>query len=226
MSGISHYTLDGIKIKEMEEKNTKIGSFDLEVATKEANEFIDSNPWLKEMQSDRWIQTYTGKKFYPLYPKEEDISIMDIAHALSMLCRFTGHCEKFISVAQHSVSVSYLCDRQDRLYGLLHDASEAYISDISSVVKKFPQLSGYKEIEKNIQETICRKFGLPTVEPESVKIADQLMLGVEAKSLLKNIHPDWSFPIDPPPFQIVSLTPAEAKSLFLNRFNELNNEKS
>ena len=53
-----------------------------------------------------WIQTYSGKKFYPLDPRPEDIDIRDIAHALSLNCRFNGHCRCFYSVAEHSVGVS------------------------------------------------------------------------------------------------------------------------
>lgn len=74
------------------------------------------------MRSD-WIATFTGGVFFPLAPRVEDVRISDIAHALSMLCRFAGHTRGFYSVAQHSVLVSRLCSQQDALWGLLHDAS-------------------------------------------------------------------------------------------------------
>lgn len=185
----------------------------------------EANPHLKQIDiSDSWIQTYSGHKFYPLNPQLESICIEDIAHALSLQCRFTGHCKFHYSVAQHSVLVSYLCNDEDKLHGLLHDASEAYIADVSSPIKRLPQLSGYKLIEEKIQKTIYNKFGLTKMEPPSVKQADLLMLGIEAQSLLNSIHPDWKFPIKPPPFGIMSLTPIEAEDLFLERFRELYNK--
>ena len=73
-----------------------------------------------------WLQTYTGKKFYPFDPREEEVDILDIAHALSQLCRFGGHTKEFYSVAEHCVLVSMCCPSEVKLLGLLHDAAEAY----------------------------------------------------------------------------------------------------
>ena len=168
---------------------------------------------------DIWIQTYTGKKFYPQNPKLEDIDIEDIAHALSMQCRFTGHCKIHYSVAQHSVYVSYFAS--NKLQGLLHDASEAYISDISSPVKKTKYLEQYKVLEKIIQTKIYEKFNIDLVESEDLKKADMLLLAIEVKSLVDNANPDWKFPMESPPFHIMEMTPKEAKELFLRRFYEL-----
>jgi len=78
-----------------------------------------------------WIETYTGKQFYPLDPYPEDIDVRDIAHALSNLCRFTGHCRAFYSVAEHSIYVSTHVPKTMALQALFHDAPEAYIADIS-----------------------------------------------------------------------------------------------
>ena len=88
--------------------------------------------------------TYTGKEFYPLDPNPADIDIKDIAHALSNCCRFAGHIKSFYSVAQHSVIVSELCEPENALAGLLHDASEAYLSDIARPVKYTEQMEGYR----------------------------------------------------------------------------------
>ncbi|MFG0247924.1 MAG: phosphohydrolase, partial [Phycisphaeraceae bacterium JB051] len=77
-----------------------------------------------------WIQTYTGKAFYPLREDPGIIDIRDIAHALSLQCRFNGHCSDFYSVAQHSVHVSEVVPQAFALWGLLHDAAEAYMSDL------------------------------------------------------------------------------------------------
>ena len=175
------------------------------------------NPILTD---DAWVQTYTGKRFFPLHIVKQDICIEDIAHALSMQCRFTGHCKEFYSVAQHSVLTSYLCDDANCLEGLLHDGSEAYIADISSPIKKLPQLSGYIDIERRIQNAIYQKYGI-SEESKDVKKADLIMLGIEAKSLMNHISPEWKFAIKSPPFKIDPLSPKEAEKLFMDRYIEI-----
>ena len=95
-----------------------------------------------------WIQTHLGIQFIVLEPRFENIHIGDIAHALSMNCRFNGHCKDFYSVAEHSVHVSRILDDDPNLalWGLLHDASEAYITDLPRPVKNaMPQ---FEEIEE------------------------------------------------------------------------------
>src|SRR5438128_12538670 len=77
-----------------------------------------------------WMQTYTGRAFYPLDPRLDDICIEDIAHALSMLCRYGGQCQEFYSVAEHSVLMSYAVNPQHALWALLHDATESYMGDL------------------------------------------------------------------------------------------------
>ena len=97
-----------------------------------------------------WMQTYTGLKFDPTKPNIEMINVMDIAHALSLQCRFNGHCLYFYSIAEHSVRVSkFLRKKKDRLWGLLHDASETYVGDLIRPVKEL--LPKYNEIEEEVQ---------------------------------------------------------------------------
>lgn len=175
----------------------------------------------KRIAQEAWIQTFSGKKFTPLAPRVEDICVEDIAHALSNICRFTGHCANFYSVAQHSVLVSYICDSENALHGLLHDASEAYCQDIASPIKKTDEFKAYRDLEARIQNAICRKFDLSSIEPSDVKKADQLLLATEARDLMTLKHPNWKLNIQPLPFTIVALPPGEAKQLFLNRFREL-----
>ena len=88
-----------------------------------------------EPLKDRYLSTYTGKKFYPYDPRPEQICIEDIAHGLSMLCRFAGQCRFFFSVAEHSIAVAHLLPANLKLFGLLHDASEAYLADLPRPVK-------------------------------------------------------------------------------------------
>src|ERR1017187_6756440 len=116
--------------------------------------------------SERFIQTYTGKVFDFDDPQPEQIDILDIAHALSNLCRFGGHTRWHYSVAQHSIYVSRLCGLgalapvwpMDALYGLLHDAAEAYCVDVPRPIKN--ELTGYTEIEGRVHAAVYAKLGL------------------------------------------------------------------
>ncbi len=173
-----------------------------------------------------FIQTFSGIEFYPLDPRPGEILIEDIAHALSLQCRFTGHTRQFYSVAEHSIWVSALCDPADALWGLLHDASEAYMCDVARPIKRLPELAGYRATEKDLLSCIVRKFRLPAEEPESVHRADEIMLGVEARDLMSPYHPAFEKWVDLIPTDCradvrYTLLPHEAESLFLRRFQEL-----
>lgn len=168
-----------------------------------------------------WIQTYSGRRFCPTNPNPDAIVIQDIAHALSMQCRFSGHVRKFYSVAQHSVLVSYVCDAADAMWGLLHDASEAYLVDVPRPLKQSGKFGAYIEFEKQMQLAVCKRFGLPEKEPPSVKTADTILLSTEARDLMSPLHPDWRNRCDPLPFKIEALPPDKAKDLFMKRFFEL-----
>jgi uncharacterized protein len=167
-----------------------------------------------------WIQSFTGKKLFPLDPRDEDICIRDIAHSLSNVCRFAGHVPQHYSVAQHSVLVSYLSGPFAE-HGLLHDASEFALGDVVKPIKKLDAFAGYREAEARMQQLIYRKFGLDPIEPEEVKEADIRIFATEARDLRSITHPDWISPCQPFPFTIVPLPPKEAEALFLARFKEL-----
>lgn len=138
-----------------------------------------------------WIQMYTGTPIWPTDPREEDISIHDIAHALALSCRWTGHVRRHFSVAQHSVMVSYLVPKEDALAALLHDASEAYISDIARPTKV--QLQNYHEIEARLMKVILARFGLLEKLPDTVKKADDKMLFSEARDLMRPPPMPWIY---------------------------------
>lgn len=166
-----------------------------------------------------WMQTVSGRQFWPIDPRPEDIFIEDIAHALSMICRFNGHCERFYSVAEHSVLVSENVPARDALWGLLHDASEAYIADIVRPAKRF--IDGYKDLERNIMVAVCSAFDLPYDEPASVKRADNAILADEAAQIMGAKPKDWFLPEPPLGVRIIGLQPAQAKRAFLQRFVDL-----
>jgi len=92
------------------------------------------------MQSRKgdWFLTFTGRQFYPLDPCPEDIDIHDIAHHLSLICRFNGACRVFYSVAQHCCIVSDALARPYKLRGLLHDGTETYFGDMIKAIEVFP----------------------------------------------------------------------------------------
>lgn len=141
------------------------------------------------IKHDDCIQTFSGKKFYLINPQPNMICIEDIAHALSMQCRFAGHIKKFYSVAEHSVLVSKLANKENKLAALLHDASEAYIADIVSPFKVF--LTNYKELEHNIMLVIAEKFGFTYPFVHDIHESDVAQLKIEAKTLL-NAYPQWT----------------------------------
>ncbi len=133
---------------------------------------------------DVWIQTKSGVKFSLTKPKPEMVLLEDIAHGLSNICRFNGQCKEFYSVARHSLEVAQNVPTGLEIYGLLHDAAEAYIGDMSSPLKSlFPE---FKKIEIRILNTIFEAFSIPYPNPEeskAVKEVDVQMLVTEGWEL-------------------------------------------
>jgi hypothetical protein len=169
-----------------------------------------------------WMQTYTGKMFWPLDPRVDEICIEDIAHSLSHQCRFAGHTEAFYSVAQHSLLVSRQRPLSLALWGLLHDSTEAYLIDLPRPLKRGSEMGWhYKVIENQLMEKICERFGLPTEEPPEVKHYDNVLLSTEQRDLMKKPPHPWFEREEPLPTKIHPLSPHEAELKFLHRFHEL-----
>jgi len=168
-----------------------------------------------------YLTTYTGKHYYPLDPRPNQVCIEDIAHALSLLCRFAGHVREFYSVAQHSLLVSRHVPPGLALHGLLHDAAEAYLNDLITPVKD--HLTNYREIEHLNQSVIYRALGAEgDLEPLAVKQADTRALVTEIRDLMP-AECTYGWMADWEPFEevIVPVPPATAESLFLRRWEEL-----
>lgn len=172
-----------------------------------------------------WLSTYTGKQFYPLDPREEDVDINDIVHSLSQQARFNGHSVKFYSIAQHSTLVSMMCSQENALWGLLHDASEAYLSDIPSPIKKAPEFLFYREAEKKLMDVICEIYGLCKEEPEEVKIVDKKMLATEVRDLTMTEGRGWALGSEPYDFHIQPWSPEYARAKFVSRLHQLTLKK-
>lgn len=139
-----------------------------------------------------YIETANGKKFYIDNP-EFDIAV--ITHALAHQCRFTGHTKQFYSVAEHSLLVSRIVEDLglgDPFEGLMHDAAEAYLSDIAAPWKAL--LPDYKKLEARIEVPLREWAGLPAVLSEGVKRADWLALFIEARHLIPSRAIEWIAP--------------------------------
>ena len=171
------------------------------------------------MRTGNWIQTYTGRKFNPINPQKKDICWVDIFHALSNVCRFTGHCAQFYSVAQHSVLASRLASNENKLWALMHDASEAYLCDVASPIKNLPAFAEYRCMEKNIMSVICQCCGLPIEQPEEIKIIDLILLRTEARDLKLYSH-EWGIAeIEPLKEKIDPWAPQRAEEEFQKTFD-------
>lgn len=175
-----------------------------------------------------WIQTYTGRRFYPLEPSHEDVYIEDVAHALSLMCRFGGHCKQFYSVAQHSVMVSKNCAYS--LHGLLHDAEEAYFADVCRPVKRSLRQIGITALDEaahKIMEAVSYRFGLVwSVDVEvEVKRADNILLATEGRDLMRPMADgsSWTSTDVFPTLnvKVIPVSSVEAERMFLDRYTEL-----
>ena len=172
----------------------------------------------------KFIQVYSGKRFWPLDPKIDEVDIDDISHSLSKQCRFSGHTEFHYSVAQHCIHVSLFCNPAHALEGLMHDASEAYLVDFPRPVKsEFPK---YFELENNIMKVISEKYKFIYPLPEDVTLADNQMLWVEKSKVMKPTL-DWyqDTPVEltdeQKVIEIIRMSPPEAEDYFKSRFSFL-----
>lgn len=203
--------IDGNKIVILDDDNNPIA---IDEQLRQAKE--------NKPKDEYWIQTYTGKTFFYNNPQEKDISILDIAHSLSLQCRFNGHAKTFYSVAQHSVLASENVLPGAAMWGLLHDAAEAYISDIPRPLKHMPQLKVISGIEDNIMKVIASKFGLVWPMPTDIQRIDDELVFAEQKELLCAPSLEWKLSIKPKlNISIHPVTAVEAEAMFLRRYEVL-----
>jgi 5'-deoxynucleotidase YfbR-like HD superfamily hydrolase len=177
-----------------------------------------------------WIQTFTGKKFHPLAARAEDVDLRDIAHALALKCRFNGHCRAFYSVADHSLRVSRLLEQQSpplALWGLMHDAAEAYLPDLGGPIKKSfhihtgTRMETFDEAEDRLLAVIAQALRFSPIDYEAVREADYTLLVTEARDLLNATPHDWSMTQSPLPEPLLPLSWQEAEAAFLARYGSL-----
>lgn len=178
-----------------------------------------------------WILTRSGRKFDLVSPAADMVDPTDIAHSLSMQCRFNGHTRHFYSVAQHCYLVADLVPAEHQLAALLHDATEAYVGDMVRPLKEgmrdFANSHGdeclYDLTERKVWIAICQRFDLDPHLPDCVKHADLVALATEKRDLMPE-HPEhWPCltGIEPIPQFIDPWQPSQAAIHYHGRLLEL-----
>lgn len=187
------------------------------------------------------IQTANGWYFNYQQPDAGMVDIETVAHALSNICRFTGHCREFYSVAQHCVLMSYAVPESCALWGLGHEAGEPMVGDMNKPLKML--LPDYSAIENPVERRILIDvFGLdPDAKPDCIKYWDNVMLATEQRDLMPKERAiawdEWGFanawePLPPQTWadlagikplerKIRPWVPAQAKAAFLQRYRDL-----
>jgi len=159
-----------------------------------------------------WMETFTGTKFYPMKAEVEDIRIEDIAHSLANICRWGGHTKFHFSVASHSVMLSKLVPPRYALEALLHDATEAYLGDIPTPIKKTLPL--YEKAEQKLAQAIYKHYKLQYPFPKEVEVFDDVCKQIEYHNLLEDgVKTDEVL--------VPKITPKQSKEEFIKRFNQL-----
>jgi uncharacterized protein len=170
---------------------------------------------------DSVIRLHSGATLDFNDPESSNFTIEDIAHGLANVCRYSGQCVRFYSVAEHSLLVSQISRSGFELAGLLHDAAEAFVGDVTGPLKKL--VPEYKKIELRVQGAIFSRFGLPEEMPREVKEAELQVLAAEQAQIMPPGTSDWavSAGIEPARIVVRHLTPPQARGLFLRRFDEV-----
>jgi hypothetical protein len=168
---------------------------------------------------------YNGHRVDPFVITPDDINIQNIAHSLSMLCRFGGHTQVFYSVAQHCVRVSEALPKELQLEGLLHDATESIVQDLIRPIKR--GIYGYSELENRVWSAISAKFGLrgglsyETIQADNNALKSeirQFMLDPGRSEELSSSY--WESKEELPPVSEV-WSPTVAKQKYLDAFMRL-----
>lgn len=184
-----------------------------------------------------WLLTATGQTVDLAWLDAETIHLDDIAHHLAQLNRYTGACSRPYSVAEHSLLVAEILERERAIRSpavlmaaLLHDAHEAYCADISSPMKQVLG-DGWRTTEHRIAHSVRARFGVLSASAaarELIEWADLTALATERAQLLPPCGPEWPASRSHPPIGWVRLADRDGmtwldwKQAFLDRFAELN----
>jgi 5'-deoxynucleotidase YfbR-like HD superfamily hydrolase len=166
------------------------------------------------------IMLRSGAWFDFCAPASSSFTIEDIAHGLANICRYSGQCSSFYSVAEHSILVSDTAEGFE-FEALMHDAAEAFLGDITRPLKQM--LPEYKRIEADVERAILDRFGVKGALPPQVKQADLRVLAAEQRQIMPEGTDGWvrGQKVEPAPIVVRHLPPDEAKRIFLERFEAL-----
>jgi hypothetical protein len=168
------------------------------------------------------ILTAGGTYFNFEHPAQSVITPADIAHGLSHVCRFGGHCRTFYSVAQHCVLASGLLAPFGLGFeGLMHDAAEAYVGDMPAPLKRI--LPEYKALERRVEAAIFDRFDIDSPLSPKVKEIDLVLLATEQRDLMPDHDDEWALIEGVPQLtdRIVPWSAEAARAEWLARFEEL-----
>lgn len=178
---------------------------------------------LTDKTADRkgeFIQTFSGRQFWPTDPRPDDVNILDIAHSLAMQCRYAGHCLRYYSVAEHSVLMARYVAPEHKLAALLHDATEAYLVDVPRPIKA--SLLGYKDMERDVWGAVASRFSLPDDLPAEVHDADtRILIDERAQNMSPATYRGGWPDVEPLGVTLQFWSPEEAKERFLDTFRGL-----
>lgn len=170
-----------------------------------------------------YITTFSGLHVDPLDLQPEDVSLLDIAHHLSMQCRWSGATKHHYSVAQHAWHCSFLVPEDQAYDALHHDDAETYLQDMAKPLKNHETLGqAYRGAEQRIERVIREALDVHFPVSAEVKDADLLMLCAEADQLVHG-RKHWTYYHDLPAadVEIKKWTPEKAERRWLARHNEL-----
>lgn len=170
------------------------------------------------------IMLRSGAMLDFLDPWSSDFTIDDIAHGLSLICRYSGQCDQFYSVAEHCIHVSEVA-REHAYAALMHDAAEAFVGDVTRPLKQL--LPNYKSIEAAVEGAICSRFQVEYPIPDAVKNADLRVLAAEQAQIMPLGTNAWAHTagVIPANITVKSYSPPEAKLIFLQRFEQLRSDR-
>lgn len=167
------------------------------------------------------ITTFSGREIDLLNPKANTICIEDIAHSLSLICRYVGQTKQHYSDAQHSLLVSFLLPKNLKKDGLLHDATEMIYGDLLSQLKIMPEFLPFKMLENKAAQVIAKKFKIQYPEHPKVKIIDKYVVKYEKSAFLNG---KTIIPKELRPFLMPEM-PETMEKKFLEEYHKLKRSK-
>lgn len=174
------------------------------------------------------VTTRSGRVVRPLAPDDATVDLGDVAHHLSLVCRFGGACSRHYSVAQHCVLVSRVVPATHALAGLLHDAAEAYIGDVVSGLKRLPEYAFLRRAEGRLLAAVCRAAVGRRAAPSllrrclsgEVHAADRLVYAAEARAFGAGDACARALG-ELVPLKVVPWSPGAARRRYLKRLEEV-----